>query len=307
MGIESWSITASSNNASPPNGAPEGMAAGSVNDVIRQNMASTRAWYEAAEWINFGHTPTRIDGDTFSVSSDLTATYHVGRRLKVAGSATAYGTISAVTYNAPNTVVDVTMDSGSLPATLSTVYVSISSATNTSVPQNNNPVWTGTAAGANLTLSGTLTLTNVPLAIASGGMGATSVAGARSNLGVSATGSDTTYAFRSNNLSDLTNAATARSNLGVPSTSGANASGTWGINISGSAASASTATFATSAGSITSQAASATTDTTNASNISSGTLAAARHPNVFTLPGVTIASDPGGTPTLAYGQVAFYY
>jgi len=37
---------------------------------------------------------------------------------------------------------------------------------------------------------------------------------ARSNLGVTATGVDTTYAFRANNLSDLTNAATARVNLG---------------------------------------------------------------------------------------------
>jgi hypothetical protein len=38
---------------------------------------------------------------------------------------------------------------------------------------------------------------------------------ARSNLGVTATGGDTTYAFRSNNLSDLGSASTARSNLGI--------------------------------------------------------------------------------------------
>jgi len=38
---------------------------------------------------------------------------------------------------------------------------------------------------------------------------------ARSNLGVTATGSDTTYAYRANNLSDLANAATARTNLGL--------------------------------------------------------------------------------------------
>ena len=35
----------------------------------------------------------------------------------------------------------------------------------------------------------------------------------RSNLGVTATGSDTTYAYRANNLSDLANATTARNNI----------------------------------------------------------------------------------------------
>lgn len=44
-----------------------------------------------------------------------------------------------------------------------------------------------------------------------------SVSTARTNLGVTATGSDTTYAYRSNNLSDLNSAATALINLGVRS------------------------------------------------------------------------------------------
>jgi hypothetical protein len=64
-----------------------------------------------------------------------------------------------------------------------------------------------TTTGA-VTLAGTLGLAN-------GGTGGTSAATARTNLGVTATGADTTYAFRANNLSDLANAATARTNLGL--------------------------------------------------------------------------------------------
>lgn len=53
------------------------------------------------------------------------------------------------------------------------------------------------------------------LSIADGGTGASTAGGARTNLGVTATGADTTYAYRANNLSDLANALTARANLGV--------------------------------------------------------------------------------------------
>jgi len=45
----------------------------------------------------------------------------------------------------------------------------------------------------------------------------TDQSGTRTALGVTATGSDTTYAYRANNLSDLASASTARTNLGLGS------------------------------------------------------------------------------------------
>src|SRR5687768_17600690 len=46
MAVSDWSTTAASNNAAPPNGAPEGMAPSAVNDTIRQVMADVRSFYD---------------------------------------------------------------------------------------------------------------------------------------------------------------------------------------------------------------------------------------------------------------------
>jgi hypothetical protein len=78
---------------------------------------------------------------------------------------------------------------------------------------------------------------NLPIFVNAGGtaLAATSASTARTNLGVTATGADTAYAFRANNLSDLANAATARTNLGLGSisTQAANSVSITGGSISG--------------------------------------------------------------------------
>lgn len=127
MGLESWSKTPSSNNSSAPNGAPEGWAPSSVNAVIRQQMADHRTQWETAEWFNFGYTHTYASSSSFTISGDYTATYPVGRRIKVVASTpgTIYGTISGSSYSSPNTTVTITFDSGSLSNESLTVYLSI--------------------------------------------------------------------------------------------------------------------------------------------------------------------------------------
>lgn len=127
-GISTWSTSAASNNAAPPNGAPEGMTPGSVNDVIREVMAQVRTWLIDAQWLPMGHTPTYVGATQFKVATDMTTTYYaVGRRVKAIGSTpfTIYGTISASSYSAPDTTVTVTWDSGSLNNTLTAVYPNI--------------------------------------------------------------------------------------------------------------------------------------------------------------------------------------
>ena len=95
-----------------------------------------------------------------------------------------------------------------------------------------------------------------------------------------------------------TTAASAQSNLGVPSTTGTGASGTWGINISGNAATATSATTAGSASTATSATTATTATTANALNTGNGYQVAAL--------GVNTASSTAGT-ILATGDITAFF
>lgn len=129
-GIKDYSTTPANNNASPPNGFPEGMAPASLNDGMRQVMADIRSWYEDPAWINLGDTPTYSSGTVFLVATDLTARYAVGRRIRATGTTpfSVEGTISASSYSSPNTTVTVVWDSGSMDSTLSAVSLNMAQA-----------------------------------------------------------------------------------------------------------------------------------------------------------------------------------
>lgn len=128
MPIKDWSSTAASNNSAPPNGAPENMAPSAVNDTIRQVMADVRAWYEASEWLDFGHTPTFVSATAFTVTGDQTDTYQAGRRVRITDASTLYGTITATAYVTITTVA-VVLDSGDITASISAIAVGASAVT----------------------------------------------------------------------------------------------------------------------------------------------------------------------------------
>jgi len=167
--IKNWSTTPSSNNSAPPAGAPEGMAPSTVNDIMRQQMADHKTQWQDAEWFDWGHTPTRLNATQFTVSTDLTTAYLVGRRLKLYDSSTLYATVTAASYSAPNTTITVGTDSGSLTASLTSVALAIISPTNLSLPASSgfkgatiasaSTTDLSTATGDFVDVSGTVTIT----------------------------------------------------------------------------------------------------------------------------------------------------
>ena len=137
--IKNWSTTAGNNNSASPDGFPENMAPSGVNDSAREVMASVRAQWEQAEWFDYGDAVARNSGTVLSLTGTHTATYAIGRRLRLRnqGGSTMYGTISDVTLTGAATQVTVAVDSGSLTGTASGVALGILAPSSDSLP---NPV-----------------------------------------------------------------------------------------------------------------------------------------------------------------------
>ncbi len=101
------------------------MPAGQVNDAARQLMADVRGFYQAPQWIDLGLAPTQLNSNTFLVAGDRTSFFPAGRRIRADDILTYYGTVSSSIYSAPNTSVELKMDSGDLTSSLERIYVGL--------------------------------------------------------------------------------------------------------------------------------------------------------------------------------------
>lgn len=138
MAISTWSTTPANNTQAVPNGWPNTALVSDELSIGRQHMADIRTWYETAEWIDLGDVPTYISATVFTVPTDRTSFYLIGRRLKMYGSTmgTFYGSVISSIYDGvATTTITVDIDGGNvLTNNISQVWIGILSSQNSSIP-----------------------------------------------------------------------------------------------------------------------------------------------------------------------------
>ena len=134
-------------------------------DGIATALNSLHSAVTDSEWVLELNTPQYVSATQFKVLGiDLTATYHVGRRVKIihnSGGTTSYGTITAVSFST-DTTVTVQLDPGSsLTSAVTTVYYGLLSYTNPSYlsPRTAAMMYKSAALQSYLTASGLVVVT----------------------------------------------------------------------------------------------------------------------------------------------------
>jgi hypothetical protein len=130
-GLKDYSSVAASNTSL----FPENMNPSAVNDGMRQVQADVVSGYRDSAWQNWGDVPSRAAAAQFKITGDVTSRYVVGRRVRCNDASTLYGVITASAYSAPDTTIDVTLDSGNLTASLTAVAIGSQSPTDFSLPK----------------------------------------------------------------------------------------------------------------------------------------------------------------------------
>ena len=144
-GIKDYSTTQANNTSLNSINTAEGMLPSNLNNAIRALMKNTREWFNDSQWVEYGdgdsaYVPAWVSTTQFTIASsvDITAIYHVNRRLKVLkGDGTyVYGTITASSNNGTLQAITASFDSGNIGASTNTlrIFIAALSSTNNSIP-----------------------------------------------------------------------------------------------------------------------------------------------------------------------------
>ena len=143
--IKDYSTTQANNISLNGIDCDEGMLPSNLNNSLRALMKNTRDWANDSQWFEIGvgsgaYTSAWVSTTQFTIASgvDISAIYHVGRRLKVlkADNSLVYGSITATSNNGTLQTVTATFDSGNLGASSNVlrIYIGGLSKTNSSIP-----------------------------------------------------------------------------------------------------------------------------------------------------------------------------
>ena len=144
-GIKDYRIVQANNTSLNGIDVAEGMLPSNLNNALRALMKNTRDLANDSQWFEYGvgsgaYTSAWVSTTQFTIASgvDISAIYHVGRRLKVlkADNSLVYGSITATSNNGTLQTVTATFDSGNLGASSNVlrIYIGALSKTNSSIP-----------------------------------------------------------------------------------------------------------------------------------------------------------------------------
>lgn len=197
MKLGRWSTVAGNNNATPPDGWPEGQAPSTVNDCARENMAAIRAAFADLQFFDQAYTPTTVNATSFSVPGNQTSAIHAGRRLKLFDAQTMFATVSTASFTTVTTIHVETDGGETLTSSLSSFGISVLSNQSNGIPRGANMSLSAVAAATlsvsatstfqstvnfneNVVVSGTAVAVNTPKAF----MTTVAFAGATASVGV---------------------------------------------------------------------------------------------------------------------------
>lgn len=156
MKVGRWSTTAANNNATPPDGWPEGQAPSTVNDCARENMAAIKTAMQDMDFFDHDFTPTFINANSFSVPGDQTARIVAGRQLKLFDATTHVRAVGSASFT---TVTTISLGAGTaLTSSLSSFAVGIINPNNSAIPNNFNRISASAIETTTLTASGAVVL-----------------------------------------------------------------------------------------------------------------------------------------------------